>query len=559
MSWLNPSPGSSLSGSPPSEQCSDWLTPVPGCPSASSASDQQCDWLKPSPGQQSLQEPSAKHRRLAQKQPDWLCPAVGHDGSSSAPEVSVQCSEFSTASEASAHVRHIHLDMVSLLMINSYISKQSSYQVNGADSVRIRTRLSQRCKCGCMRKLVPADVISFCTHMHSLSDESVTHYFHTAYDTCGGDSSEPPSKRLRTEWYFLGHHTTVECLQSLLGMSTRTFYKKCHGTLDMRKFPSPVGHSSPQSLIVDQFFCELYCSAAERLPEVEASLRNVDAHIESHQGASPDESEPLMFLNWTPHQQAMEVAGLAVSGKTLPARHLQHCRLSDLWWQFVAWHASCEQIAGEFPSPSWATFWRRWDARWKHVLHFRTTSQHSQCKVCFQCSAFLHKGRGSPDEKRRCAQEWREHLTGQYHDRLIYWHMRWFSRLRVRGVLCIIIDSMDKAKLPFPQYQWRKPKSLDRLRRPRMVVTCAWAHGFCCDFYVGHDELQPHGASAFCEVLSRTIQHVMDICRRDNLQPPEHLVIQSDNTTSQAKTVKPGCSLRPWSGGKSSCQHCSTS
>ena len=94
------------------------------------------------------------------------------------------------------------------------------------------------------------------------------------------------------------------------------------------------------------FFCELYCSAAERLPEVAASLRNVDAHIESHQGASSDESEPLTFLNWTPHQQAMEVAGLAVYGKALPARRLQHCRLSDLWWQFVAWHASCEQIWG---------------------------------------------------------------------------------------------------------------------------------------------------------------------------------------------------------------------
>ena len=212
-----------------------------------------------------------------------------------------------------------------------------------------------------MRKLVPADAISFCTHLHSLSDESVTHYFHTAYDTCGEDSSEPASKRLRTEWYFLGHHTTVECLQSLLRMCARTFYKKCHGTLDMRKFPSPVGHSSPQSLIVDHFG-ELYCSAAERLPEVAASLRNVDAHIESHQGASSDASEPLMFLNWTPHQQAMEVAGLAVSGKALPVRYLQHCRLSDLWWQFVAWHASCERISGVFPCPSWGTFWRRWDA-----------------------------------------------------------------------------------------------------------------------------------------------------------------------------------------------------
>ena len=196
MSWLNPSPGTSLSGSPPSEQCPDWLNPFPGRPSASSESDQQCDWLKPSPGHQSLQEPSAKHRRIAEKQPDWLRPAVGRDGSSSAPEVSVQRSEFSTASEASANVRQIHLNMVSLLMINSHISKQTNYQVNGADSGRIHKRLSQGCKCGCMRKLAPADVISFSTHLHSLSDESVTHYFHTGYDACGEDSSEPSSKRL---------------------------------------------------------------------------------------------------------------------------------------------------------------------------------------------------------------------------------------------------------------------------------------------------------------------------------------------------------------------------
>ena len=158
-----------------------------------------------------MKGPPAKHHRLAEKQPDLLCPAVGRAGSSSAPEVSVQRSEFSTASQASSHVRQIHLSMVSLLMINSHISKQTSYQVNGAGSVRIRKRLSQGCKCGCMRKLVPTYVASVCTHLHSLSDKAATHYFHTAYDTCGEDSSEPSSKRLRIEWYFLGHHTTVEC------------------------------------------------------------------------------------------------------------------------------------------------------------------------------------------------------------------------------------------------------------------------------------------------------------------------------------------------------------
>ena len=34
----------------------------------------------------------------------------------------------------------------------------------------------------------------------------------------------------------------------------------------------------------------------------------------------------------------------------------------------------------------------------------------------------------------------------QYHDRMLYWNLKWLSRRRDRGVLTIIIDSMDKAK-----------------------------------------------------------------------------------------------------------------
>ena len=56
-----------------------------------------------------------------------------------------------------------------------------------------------------------------------------------------------------------------------------------------------------------------------------------------------------------------------------------------------------------------------------------------------------------------------------------------------------------------------------------------------CLFPVAHDDVLPHGASAFCEILTQLIQRVMQICREKNIEPPEHLVIQSDNTTSQAK------------------------
>ena len=423
-------------------------------------------------------------------------------------------------------------------MIDSQVESPSSYQQKGSDPQRIRQVLSAGCSCGCMATLPTKEAIEFCVRLRKMSDEAMAHYLHTAYDTCGAKTSS--HKRARTEWRLLGHRVSVKCLGTMLGMGAHSFYKMCHGKLDMRKFPGPKSTGCPQSMIVDQFFCELYCSAAERLPEVAVPLQDIDAVISTNTTNPSSSDDPLMFLGWTPHTMAMEIANMAAGDKTLPERHLQHCRLSDLWWQFVAWHASCEEISGKFPCPQWSTCWRRWDAKWRHALSFRKCSQHSQCNICFQYSAFLHKGSGTPEDKRVAAREWRQHLTGQYHDRLIYWHMRWFSRLRAQGVLCIIIDSMDKAKVAWPQYGFRKPKCLDRLTRPRLVITCAWAHGFCCHFYVSHDEVQPHGASAFCEELTRTIQRVMDICRRDNLQPPEHLVVQSDNTTAQAKNSNAG-------------------
>jgi len=44
-----------------------------------------------------------------------------------------------------------------------------------------------------------------------------------------------------------------------------------------------------------------------------------------------------------------------------------------------------------------------------------------------------------------------------------------------------------------------------------------------------------HGASNFCEVLSRTLDRVAEIAERDGIEMPRHLVIQSDDTIAQAK------------------------
>jgi hypothetical protein len=102
-------------------------------------------------------------------------------------------------------------------------------------------------------------------------------------------------------------------------------------------------------------------------------------------------------------------------------------------------------------------------------------------------------------------------------------------------VLTVIIDSMDKAKFAWPQYPWGTvDKTLEKYRRPRLVVTAAMAHGYCTQIYIA-DENVSHGSSAFCDVLSRVLESVWSICRAEGRAFPKHLVVQSDNTTSQAK------------------------
>ena len=125
-------------------------------------------------------------------------------------------------------------------------------------------------------------------------------------------------------------------------------------------------------------------------------------------------------------------------------------------------------------------------------------------------------------------------MRAQYHDRLLYWSLRWASRMSL-DVLAIIIDSMDKVKTMYPKYRaHRKPAYLDGLVRPRSTLSAVLCHGWCTCIYTA-DEFLSHGASAFCEVLCRALDQVLAISQKTGRPMPRHLVIQSDNTTSQAK------------------------
>ena len=98
-----------------------------------------------------------------------------------------------------------------------------------------------------------------------------------------------------------------------------------------------------------------------------------------------------------------------------------------------------------------------------------------------------------------------------------------------------MFSDTDKSKGSWPQFPFR---ALDTFNKPRLTTHLAMAHGFCADFYLADDENFFHGASFFCEMLTRISGRVQEACRRQGRSMPDHLVIQSDNTTPQAKNAE---------------------
>ena len=275
-------------------------------------------------------------------------------------------------------------------------------------------------------------------------------------------------------------------------------------------------------------------SAAEHLAEQDLDISKVDDSIAQDAALFHNSSvqcpvpiEPLPDIPWNP-DQCFSTQSLMAVGHDLhnfPVRYLQHGRLSDLWWQFLAWwHAIMLNIGDPVCRPSFSTFWRTWHARWHRVLEFRKSSSHACCTECFKYKQCLHKGQGSLSAKQEAARNWRDHLRKQYHDRLLYWQLRWFSRQYRRqspessdgkvqnpesSVITIIIDSMDKSKLVWPQYAFQQPKSLAHLSRPRLVLTAAIAHGWTVEFVLADEEV---GDIAWSQSLLRCADQDSGAC-----------------------------------------------
>ena len=179
----------------------------------------------------------------------------------------------------------------------------------------------------------------------------------------------------------------------LLGVGCgRSLYKLARGEPDRRCFN---GAKPSTSLVLHQFFLELYHSGAEHLPETEHL--DVDRSISADAQGSEDWQVPTMrsampwqtpVSNWDPEsgycQDAQKLHSAQSSVSSLPVRFLHHQHQSDLWWQLRAWWPK------EQPLPSWSAFWTLWHNQWRHVLRLRKSSQHSQCSECAKYQVVAH-------------------------------------------------------------------------------------------------------------------------------------------------------------------------
>ena len=445
------------------------------------------------------------------------------------------------------------------LILPGEVDEENKFRKDAADPDRIDAALAKRyCHntrdCAvCTQKLVRADVHDLVQMWQKLGDEAQVNYLASMYEgTLTEDIPDTEELQHRTDYYLDGAKVCRLGFCAVLGTTPRTLMKRLHRCLDMRKkLPGESGSGTrPErqtaTPLIDLFFMELYHGAAEDLPE-NIHTHDVDGEIEKDHEESavhcPDGTSIADLFNWTPEAAISERAAHFIGPNvSAPVRHLPPGKPITLFWQFLAWYEAIRDIAGSSgislgflnKFPSWTTFHRRWYQKWARVLTFRKASQHKECSMCHNLRCQIHR-RGVPTaEKVAIARQWREHVRAQYHDRLLYWSLRWASRMFL-DVLVIIIDSMDKVKTMYPKYRaHRKPAYLDGLVRPRSTLSAVLCHGWCTCIYTA-DEFLSHGASAFCEVLCRALDQVLEISKKTGRPMPRHLVIQSDNTTAQAK------------------------
>lgn len=454
---------------------------------------------------------------------------------------------------------------------NSQANRAKPTQIEslGADPDDVKRRLANAscvCKGSCHKAVKLKPLILLCQLFWSLSSVErgmlIRHEYMAAVAPEEDQNGTLSGEQLRkASWSLCGQAVCFPIFCSLLRTGEKTVRKYIAGALDGRKSVlggehSPAPRNHERSDQVDWFFQELYQSAAEPLPE--------DARC-SWAAAMGQEDPSSQFDS--PWSEAEQSGSLAVSGSGfkasgieddhvpqltlnpvvcctlacvagvvgLPVRYLQHVRLMDLYWQFIsAWDEQHSTGFLSFTSPPcFKTFTRRWKV-WNKWLKIRKPSQHAQCQTCFDLQQVMNSMRSTWGQKMQAARDLRAHYRLQYQDRCIYWSMRFMSKA-YKDVLTIIIDGMDKAKFAWPHWPFdRVSKGIEKIIRPKVVLTAAIAHGWCTCLFMT-PEFVNHGSSLFSELICQTLEKVWDISKKTGRKFPRHLVIVADNTNAWMK------------------------
>eukprot|EP00435_Cladocopium_sp_Y103_P022634 s1605_g5.t1 len=418
--------------------------------------------------------------------------------------------------------------------------KQNKFERAGSDVEQIKKRRLEPCprkNCtldGCKPGAIPLnDLKSLCQCFWSITAEERSHLLQSTF----GENCSNEKIAQQKEYYIGSARVCFTNFCKKLATSAPTIRKYFAGQPDQRLKHGKAMKSSyaKETALATQacnnFFQELHQSAAEALPEDENCARSKKSSALSEDLASPWEEDGC--YDWH-GGDPLTVACLAqVLG--LPVRYIQHSRMSDLYWQFWSeWQVLAEWGHGALGKcPSYDTFRRAYKKNWKSVLQMRTSSQHSQCQLCFDFQALLRSPTVSFVEKAEAARAYRTHLADQYKDRCLYWSLRFAARYR-SNVLTIIIDDMDHSKFYWPHFGWNKnPHELDNIVRPCVTFTGALVHGWNVHLFMTHPQV-PGGSDFFCEILSQCIQSVFQACSPSR-PAPENLVVVADNTVKSAK------------------------
>ena len=414
-----------------------------------------------------------------------------------------------------------------------------------------------------------------------------------ASDAEGSKLPKKTNQRRLAETMLLGKVVCIHALQSLLGIGSSTIQRIRAGQnayTNARRQPSAkhptfgfkLDHATSTKWVgVVMFLWEIYHSSAEVLPtdfkmprdeeakvpesrDTDFELRRVNHFIQSLQTFSNDPDVNLIG------------PGTFAGG----CRFLQASTRTELFWEYQA----ASSGKGEEPA-SYSTFLRVANCILKPGirnghLKFRGVNQHGKCNMCYELKLQI-KNSKNRHEREEAYRTYSHHLLSQWLDRQQYWSYRSMSRTWFKtrfdlqekwlwcqvellqnlllnacrrfqqlisnfpsfrmaastvanNVCCLMLDGMDQSKFRIPRVadalSGSTSKLFQRLFRPVLHVTGAWAHGHKLHFFVSDEDLRKD-SSTQQEVLSRTLSGIYN----DFQDLPLGLVVQQDNTYREGK------------------------